>query len=118
MNQPPEFNNNKLLSRWMLNSFYISLALAVVFFITAPALAFLVKNGLSQATTDHVSKFFSGILENPDVLFYQYSRWFKMTWSGHASGLWFWIPLLPFITIPVGLLIGFLTCPSRRRIRF
>ena len=105
--------------KWMTVTFFICLALAIVLFITAPALSYLVRNGVSQDTTDYVGKYFSAMLKNPDVVFRQYKKWFSAVWTGkHASGMWFWIPLLPFITIPIGLIVSALFSPYRFQINY
>ena len=100
--------------RWMLTAFFICLGLSVVLFVTALPLSYVVGNGVSKGSMDVVSKFMHLILSNPDHLFKMYGKWFRqiMNHSGSFS-LSLWIPLLPFIIIPVGLIFAGMISPYR-----
>jgi len=105
--------------KWMTVTFFICLALAILLFIFAMPLSYLVRHGISKNSMDMVSKFLDVIIKNPDHLFNLYSKWGKTVF--HYSGdfaLWLWIPLLPFITIPVGLIISALFSPYKFQINY
>ena len=105
--------------KWMTVTFFICLALAILLFIFAMPLSYLVRHGVSKNSMDMVSKFLDVIIKNPDHLFNLYSKWGKTVF--HYSGdfaLWLWIPLLPFITIPVGLIISALFSPYKFQINY
>ena len=97
--------------RWMTITFFICLAISIVLFITAPALSHLVAHGVSKSSFAAVERYFNMISANPDHIFNIYKKWFKImfNYSGPFA-LSMWVPILPFITIPVGLIIsGFLS---------
>lgn len=97
--------------RWMTITFFICLAISIVLFITAPALSHLVAHGVSKSSFAAVERYFNMITANPDHIFNIYKKWFKImfNYSGPFA-LSMWVPILPFITIPVGLIIsGFLS---------
>ena len=98
--------------RWMTITFCICLGLSIVLFIFAPPLSYLVAHGVSKKSFAVVEKFLNMIVANPDHIFNIYSKWFKtvFNYKGHFA-LSMWIPALPFITIPLGLVIGGFTSP-------
>ena len=105
--------------RWMTITFFICLALAIVLFIFAMPLSYLVRHGISKNSMDMVSKFLDVIIKNPDHIFNLYSKWGKTIFNYRGDfALWLWIPLLPFITIPVGLIISALFSPYKFQINY
>lgn len=105
--------------RWMTITFFICLALAIVLFIFAMPLSYLVRHGISKNSMDMVSKFLDVIVKNPDHIFNLYSKWGKTVFNYRGDfALWLWIPLLPFITIPVGLIISALFSPYKFQINY
>jgi len=105
--------------RWMTITFFICLALAILLFIFAMPLSYLVRHGVSKSSMDMVSKFLDVIAKNPDHIFNLYSKWFKTVFNYRGSfALWLWIPLLPFITIPVGLIVSALFSPYKFQINY
>ncbi len=105
--------------RWMTITFFICLALAIVLFIFAMPLSYLVRHGISKNSMDMVSKFLDVIIKNPDHIFNLYSKWGKTVFNYRGDfALWLWIPLLPFITIPVGLIISALFSPYKFQINY
>lgn len=105
--------------RWMTITFFICLALAILLFIFAMPLSYLVRHGVSKSSMDMVSKFLDVIAKNPDHIFNLYSKWFKTIFNYRGSfALWLWIPLLPFITIPVGLIVSALFSPYKFQINY
>ncbi len=105
--------------RWMTITFFICLALAIVLFIFAMPLSYLVRHGICKNSMDMVSKFLDVIIKNPDHIFNLYSKWGKTVFNYRGDfALWLWIPLLPFITIPVGLIISALFSPYKFQINY
>ena len=99
---------------WMLITFFICLGITVALFIFALPLSYLVGHGISKSSFAMINKFLSLIIEKPDHLWAMYAKWFKQIihYRG-AFSLSLWIPILPFITIPVGLIIGALISPYK-----
>ncbi|MBR1601188.1 MAG: type IV secretory system conjugative DNA transfer family protein [Alphaproteobacteria bacterium] len=105
--------------KWMTVTFFICLALAIVLFIFAMPLSYLVRHGISKSSMDMVGKFMDVIVKNPDHIFNLYSKWGKTVFNYRGDfALWLWIPLLPFITIPVGLIISALFSPYKFQINY
>ena len=105
--------------RWMVITFFICLALSIVLFICAMPLSYLVRHGVSKSSMDMVSKFWEVIIKNPDHLFNLYGKWGRTVFHYRGDfALWLWIPLLPFITIPVGLIISALFSPYKFQINY
>ena len=99
---------------WMLMTFFICLGITILLFIFALPLSYLVGHGVSKSSFDMIQKFLSLIVEKPGHLWAMYIKWFKQLihYRG-AFSLSLWIPLLPFITIPVGLIVGALLSPYK-----
>lgn len=105
--------------RWMTITFFICLAISIALFVCAFPLAHLVRHGISKSSMDMISKFWSVVIKNPDHLFNLYGKWGKMVWNHKGDfALWMWIPLLPFITIPVGLIVSALFSPYKFQINY
>lgn len=100
--------------KWMVITVTISVAVTIFFAIFSMPLAYLVGNGISKESLDDVSKFLSFIIHKNGFLKHRYWVWIKqlMNYNGPFS-LSLWIPLIPFITLPVGLIIGVVTNPYR-----
>ncbi|MBR2923032.1 MAG: type IV secretory system conjugative DNA transfer family protein [Alphaproteobacteria bacterium] len=100
--------------KWMVITVTISVAITIFFAIFSMPLAYLVGNGISKESLDDVSKFLSFIIHKNGFLKHRYWVWIKqlMNYNGPFS-LSLWIPLIPFITLPVGLIIGVVTNPYR-----
>lgn len=100
--------------RWMAITFFICLAISIILFIFAMPISHLVKHGVSQSSIATVRKFMGLIMSNPAELFSFYGRWFKIIthYSGNFA-LSLWIPLLPFLVIPVGLIISAIFSPYK-----
>ena len=100
--------------RWMVIACSISFALTVFFAIFSIPLAYLVGNGISKESIDDVSKFISFIFTRSGFLSHRYWVWFKqlLNYKGSFS-LSLWIPILPFIIPPIGIIFGFMTNPYR-----
>ena len=100
--------------RWMVVACAISVVLTIIFAIFSIPLAYLVGNGISKESIDDVSKFISFIFTRDGFLKHRYWVWFKqlMNYNGSFS-LSLWIPLLPFISLPIGAFLGAITNPYR-----
>lgn len=100
--------------RWMVIACAISVVLTIIFAIFSIPLAYLVGNGISKESIDDVSKFISFIFTRDGFLKHRYWVWFKqlMNYNGSFS-LSLWIPLLPFISLPIGAFLGAITNPYR-----
>lgn len=105
--------------RWMTITFFICLALSIVLFIFAMPLRHLVNHGISQQSMAVVNKFLSKIMQDPNYVFKLYGTWGKFVWQ-HGGNLsnGLWIPLLPFITIPLGLIISAMFSPYKFQINY
>lgn len=105
--------------RWMTISFFICLALSIVLFVCAPALFQLVREGVSKTSLDKVNRFFNTVMKNPDYLFSFYGKWGKLVFNHRGSfALYMWMPLLPFITIPVGLIVSAMFSPYKFQVNY
>ncbi len=100
--------------RWMIITAIISIVVTVFFAIFSMPLAYLVGNGISKESLNDVSKFLSFIIHKNGFLKHRYWVWMKqaMNYNGPFS-LSLWIPVLPFLTLPLGFLIGVVTNPYR-----
>ncbi|MBR3662135.1 MAG: type IV secretory system conjugative DNA transfer family protein [Alphaproteobacteria bacterium] len=100
--------------RWMLITFCICLVLTILLFIFAFPLAYLIEHGISKSSSEYVKKVISTILTNPSHLFDIYGKWFHLLFNYKGNFTWaLWVPGLPFITIPVGLIISALFSPYK-----
>ncbi|MBP1532018.1 MAG: type IV secretory system conjugative DNA transfer family protein, partial [Alphaproteobacteria bacterium] len=100
--------------RWMSITFFICLVISILLFIFSMPISHLVKHGISQSSMATIRKFMSLIMSNPAELFSFYGRWFKII--THYSGpfaLSLWIPVLPFLVIPVGLIVSAIFSPYK-----
>ena len=100
--------------RWMMITFFICLGLTILLFIFALPLSHLIGHGVSKESFADVNKFMSIILSKPSHLFTMYGKWIKqiIRYKGDFS-LSLWIPILPILTIPVGLIIGAIFSPYK-----
>lgn len=100
--------------KWMLTTFFICLGLTIFFLIFSLPLSYIVGNGVSKATFSYIGKFLNLIAENPSHLFKMYGRWFHQIMNYRGAFSWaLWVPILPFITIPVGLIVSAMISPYR-----
>ena len=69
---------------------------------------------MSKESSDDISKFLSRTCKRSGFLYNRYWIWLKQlfNYSGPFS-LSLWIPILPFISLPIGLLVGIITNPYR-----
>lgn len=100
--------------RWMVITVLLSVLITVFLALVSMPLAYLIGNGISKDSIDDISKFFSLTFNRSGFLYNRYWIWLKQlfNYSGPFS-LSLWIPILPFISLPVGLLVGIITNPYR-----
>ena len=105
--------------RWMTVTFLICLVLSIILFIFALPLSYLVGHGVSKSSTDVIQKFLALIARDPNHLFTMYGKWGHQLWN-HQGGfsLSLWIPLLPFITIPLGLIVSAIFSPYKFQVNY
>ncbi len=100
--------------QWMSLTVIISLGLTILLAIAAMPLAYLVGNGISQKTIEDVTRFMQTVFNNPGYIFSRYWIWFKQLMAYHGEfSVSLWLPVLPFISLPVGLMAGVMTNPYR-----
>ncbi len=100
--------------RWMVITVLLSVLITIFLALVSMPLAYLIGNGISKDSIDDVSKFFSLTFNRSGFLYNRYWIWLKQlfNYSGPFS-LSLWIPILPFISLPIGLLVGIITNPYR-----
>ena len=106
-----EYNN---AVQWMVMSFIITFLVTIVLAIISMPLGYLIGNGISKDSLSEVSKFIQTIINSPSYLFSRYWHWIKQISNYHgAFSFSLWLPILPIISLPFGLLIGAATNPYR-----
>lgn len=100
--------------RWMTITFFIALIVTAALAYLAQPLAFLVQKGISKESMDLVVRFVKKSLVDPGFLYDRYARWFRQIYRYNGEfKLSLWLPILPFISFPVILLVGGIKCPYR-----
>ena len=100
--------------QWMVLTVVISLALTIVLAIVALPLGYLVGTGISKDSMNEAWRFIQTIFANPEYLFSRYGMWFRQLSGYHGQfAISLWMPILPFITLPIGLIIGVMSNPYR-----
>lgn len=106
-----EYNN---AVQWMVMTFIITSLVTIVLAIISMPLGYLIGNGISKDSLSEVSKFIQTIINSPSYLFSRYWHWIKQISNYHgAFSFSLWLPILPIISLPFGLLIGAATNPYR-----
>ena len=100
--------------RWMVITVGLSLVITIFLALISMPLAYIIGNGISKESMDDVSKFFSFVFNKSGFLYNRYWVWFKQLINYNGSfSVSLWIPILPFISFPLGLIIGIVTNPYR-----
>ena len=98
-----EYNN---AVQWMVMTFIITFLVTIVLAIISMPLGYLIGNGISKDSLSEVSKFIQTIINSPSYLFSRYWHWIKQISNYHgAFSFSLWLPILPIISLPFGLLI-------------
>ena len=106
-----EYNN---AVKWMMMTFIITLIVTLFLAIISMPLGYLIGNGISRDTLGEVSKFIQTIFNSPGYLFSRYWHWIKQISNYHgAFSFSLWLPVLPLISLPFGLIIGAASNPYR-----
>ena len=106
-----EYNN---AVQWMVMTFIITFLVTIVLAIISMPLGYLIGNGISKDSLSEVSKVIQTIINSPSYLFSRYWHWIKQISNYHgAFSFSLWLPILPIISLPFGLLIGAATNPYR-----
>lgn len=100
--------------RWMLLTILFSLGITIFLAVVSMPLGYLIGSGISKDTLGDVGKFIGAIFDNPGFLFSRYWNWFKQLSNYHGSfSVSLWLPILPILSLPTGLIIGLVTNPYR-----
>lgn len=99
--------------RWMAMTMIITLVITLLLTVFSLPLAYLIEQGISKKTIASVKMFLSAIQEKPSFLFQQYYSWMQKLSSSNGFSISHWLPILPFIALPVGLITGAVSCPYR-----
>lgn len=100
--------------RWMVITVTVSVVVTLLLALIAMPLAYLIGNGISKESIDDVSKFFTLVFNKSGFLYNRYWVWFKQLFNYNGSfSVSLWIPILPFISLPMGIITGMITNPYR-----
>lgn len=101
--------------QWMALTIIITLLITILLAAFSLPLGYLIGSGVSKESMTMVGRFLAGIVNDPAILFQQYGRWFNQL-SAHSGGNFnfgLWLPFLPFLALPTGLIVGAATNPYR-----
>ena len=100
--------------RWMVITITLSVIVTILLAIVSMPLAYLIGNGISKESLNDVSKFFSLVFNKSGFLYHRYWVWFKQLLNYHGNfSVSLWVPILPFISLPIGIVLGLITNPYR-----
>ena len=97
--------------RWMAMTMIITLTITVFFTIFSLPLSFLLEHGISKENMQSVKMFVNTVFDHPTFLFKQYSRWMHKLSATNEFSISRWVPILPAISLPLGLIVGGVSCP-------
>ncbi len=100
--------------QWMALTVIITLLVTILLAALSLPLGYLIGSGVSKESMTNVGKFLATIVGNPAYLFHQYGRWFHQI-SNHQGNfnVGLWLPILPILTLPIGLIVGAISNPYR-----
>ena len=106
-----EYNN---AVRWMVITVTISVLITILLALISMPLAYVIGNGISKESLNDVSKYFSLVFSKSGFIYNRYWVWMKqlVNYNGPFS-VSLWVPILPFISLPLGLITGVITNPYR-----
>lgn len=99
--------------RWMAIGMIITLVVTLILTVFSLPLAYLIEQGISKKTIENVKLFLNAIQDRPSFLFKQYGAWMEKLTTSNGFSVSHWLPILPFISLPVGLISGAVSCPYR-----
>ena len=100
--------------RWMVITITVSIIITLFLALISMPLAYLIGNGISKESLNDVSKFFSLVFTKNGFLYNRYWIWLKQLFNYNgAFSISLWVPILPFISLPIGIITGMVTNPYR-----
>lgn len=99
--------------KWMAMTMIITMAITLLLSLFSLPLAFLIENGISKKTISSVKMFLSAIQDHPSFLFKQYYSWMQKLSASNEFSISRWMPILPFLSLPIGIITGAMSCPYR-----
>ena len=99
--------------RWMAMTMIITITVTAFLTIFSLPLSFLLEHGISRENMQSVKMFVREVFNRPSFLFNQYSNWARKLSAAREFSISRWIPILPLISLPFGLIIGGISCPYR-----
>ncbi len=106
-----EYNN---AVRWVMVASIITVIVTIILAITSMPLGYLIGSGISKTSLHNAGIFFQRIFSSPSFLWGRYMNWFRQISHYHgAFSVALWLPILPFLSLPVGLILGAVTNPYR-----
>ena len=100
--------------QWMVMTVVLTLIVTIALAIISMPLGYLIGSGISKDSLNDVGKFIATVFDNPSYLFSRYWNWFRQLSAYRGSfSVSLWLPILPIVALPTGLIIGTITNPYR-----
>ena len=100
--------------KWMVITITISILVTLFLALISMPLAYLIGNGISKDSINDVNKFFSLVFTKNGFLYNRYWIWLKQLFNYNGDfSISLWVPILPFISLPIGIITGMVTNPYR-----
>lgn len=100
--------------QWMSLTVIITLLVTIFLAVISMPLGYIIGNGISKESMDIVGKFMGMIFNDPSYLFSRYWNWMRQIGNYHGPfSFSLWLPVLPILSLPIGLIIGAVTNPYR-----
>lgn len=92
----------------------ITLLVTIFLAVISMPLGYVIGNGISKESMDNVGKFMGMIFNDPSYLFSRYWNWMRQIGNYHGPfSFSLWLPVLPLLSLPIGLIVGAVTNPYR-----
>ena len=100
--------------QWMSLTVIVTLLVTIFLAVISMPLGYVIGNGISKESMDNVGKFMGMIFNDPSYLFSRYWNWMRQIGNYHGPfSFSLWLPVLPILSLPIGLIIGAVTNPYR-----
>lgn len=100
--------------QWMSLTVIITLLVTIFLAVISMPLGYVIGNGISKESMDNVGKFMGMIFNDPSYLFSRYWNWMRQIGNYHGPfSFSLRLPVLPILSLPIGLIIGAVTNPYR-----
>ena len=100
--------------QWMSLTVIITLLVTIFLAVISIPLGYIIFKVISKESMDNVGKFLGMIFSDPSYLFSRYWSWMGQVGSYHGPfSFALWLPVMPIISLPLGLIIGAVTNPYR-----